>query len=43
MKMAKEIFEEYGYVAGVNTEAKPPLTDYKWKMMKASYGNQRRN
>jgi ferredoxin len=29
MKMAKEIFEEYGYVAGLNTEAKPPLTDYK--------------
>ncbi|MCX6150449.1 MAG: 4Fe-4S dicluster domain-containing protein [Ignavibacteriales bacterium] len=29
MKMAKEIFEEYGYVAGVDAEAKPPLTDYK--------------
>jgi formate dehydrogenase (coenzyme F420) beta subunit len=29
MKMAKEIFELYGYKAGVDADAKPPLTDYK--------------
>jgi formate dehydrogenase subunit beta len=29
MKMTKEIFEEFGYMAGVDAEAKPPLTDYK--------------
>lgn len=29
MKMGKAIFDEYGYVPGVNTDAKPPLTVYR--------------
>jgi formate dehydrogenase subunit beta len=29
MKMTKEILEEFGYMAGVDAESKPPLTDYK--------------
>ncbi|MGE5429500.1 MAG: hypothetical protein ACM3QX_00390 [Syntrophomonadaceae bacterium] len=29
MKMAKEIFELYGYRAGLDAEAKPPLTEFK--------------
>lgn len=29
MKMGKEIFELYGYRAGMDTEAKPPLTEFK--------------